>query len=66
VTQCGAKIALWFAKTSAETKNGTVLGKVVLSTNLASTQLENFGGEESVCACSGHIYYLRMGTVDPN
>jgi hypothetical protein len=21
--------------------------------------------EESVCACSGHIY-LRMGTVDPN
>jgi len=37
----------------------------LLSTNLGSTQLENFGGEESVCACSGHIY-LRMGTVDPN
>jgi hypothetical protein len=36
---------VWFAKTSAGTKNGTVLGKVSLSTNLTSTQHEHSGGE---------------------
>jgi hypothetical protein len=45
--------ALWFAKTSAGTKNGTVLGKVGPSTKLASTQLENFGGGNPYARAAG-------------
>jgi hypothetical protein len=41
-------IAVWFAKTSAGTKNGTVLAREGLNTNLASKQHENFGGRTRV------------------
>jgi hypothetical protein len=59
------KRELWFAKTSAGTKNRTVLSRVGLNAILASTQREDFGGEEPVCACSAHIY--KDGRkVDPN
>ena len=39
-------MSLWFAKTSAETKNGTVLGRVVI----ASIQQEESGTQEPECA----------------
>jgi hypothetical protein len=43
---------LSFAKTSAETKNETVVDKEGLNPILASTA----GGQEPVCAYSAHIY----------
>ncbi len=46
---------LWFAKTSAETKNGALLGKVSLNTITASIQQEDSGGHEPECAWSVHI-----------
>jgi hypothetical protein len=39
---------LWVAKTSTATKNETVLGREGLNTILASTQREDFGGQEPV------------------
>lgn len=47
---------LWVAKTSTATKNETVLGREGLNTILASTQREDFGGQEPVWAYSTHTY----------
>jgi hypothetical protein len=49
-------LSVSFAKTSAETKNETVVDREGLNPILASTQREDFGGQELVCACSAHIY----------
>ncbi len=47
---------LWVAKTSTATKNETVLGREGLNTILASTQREDFGGQEPVWAYSTHTH----------
>jgi hypothetical protein len=47
---------LWVAKTSTATKNETVLGRDGLNTTSASTQREDFGGQEPVWVYSTHTY----------
>jgi hypothetical protein len=49
-------VDLWVAKTSTATKNETVLGREGLNTILASTEREDFGGQEPVWAYSTHTY----------
>src|SRR5260221_5140493 len=44
------KMVLCFAKTSAETKDGTVLGNADVNTIIASIQHEDSAGHEPECA----------------
>src|SRR5258708_2072661 len=46
---------LWFAKTSAETQAGAVLGGVGVNTIIGSIQQEDSGVGEPACAWSAHI-----------
>jgi hypothetical protein len=48
--------SVWFAKTSAETKDGAVLGRAVLNRIIASIMLEDCGGHEPECVEDTYIY----------
>jgi hypothetical protein len=55
---------LWVAKTSTATKNETVLGREGLNTILASTQREDFGGQNPF-GRTAHIHIKDSRKVDP-
>jgi hypothetical protein len=57
--------ALSFAKTSAETKNETVVGREGLNPILASIQREDFE-DRSPFGRAAHIYIKDGRKVDPN
>jgi hypothetical protein len=55
-TETVKNIVIVGAKTSTATKSETVLGREGLNTTPASTQREDFGGQEPVWAYSTHTY----------
>jgi hypothetical protein len=59
-------LRVWFAKSLAETENGTVLGRESLNMILASTQREDFGEQERAFARAAHIYIKDRRKVDPD
>ena len=59
--------SLWFAKTSAETKNGAVLGAVGVNTIIVSIQQEDSTEGEPACAWSPHTHiYKDRSKIDPD